>query len=56
MSPYFVWVQIHMRVVQYDCQMPIVDFCVEYIVYVRKNVVSVSGKFGPRNLNGTLCK
>jgi hypothetical protein len=56
MALYFVWVQIHMRVVQYDCQIPIVDFSIEYIVCARKNVVSVSGKSGPRNLNGMLCK
>ena len=45
-----------MHLVQNVCHMPIVDFCTEYIVYTRKNVVSVSGRFGPRNLNGMLCK
>jgi len=56
MSLYFVWVQIHMRLVQYVCHMPIANFCIEYNVYARKNVVSVSDKFGQRNLNGLWCK
>ena len=38
-----------MRLVRYVCHMPIADFCIEHIAYARKNVVSVSGKFGPRN-------
>jgi hypothetical protein len=51
-SQYFVWFHIPVHAVEYDWQLLIVDYYIEYIEYVWNNVVSRSGQFGPSNLNG----
>jgi hypothetical protein len=50
MSLYFVEAPICVRVVEYDCYMPIVDCCIEYIVHARNIVVLRCGLFGQLSL------
>jgi len=50
MSLYLVGVHICVRVVEYDCYMPIVNCCIEYIVHARNNVVLMCGQFGQLSL------
>jgi len=50
MSLYLVGVHICVHVVGYDWYVPIVNWCIEYIVHARNNVVLRCGQFGQLSL------
>jgi len=50
MSLYLVGVHICVRVVGYDWYVSIVNWCIEYIVHARNDVVLICGQFGQLSL------